>query len=280
MNQVTNTNGNGQHGQQLRAPKKTAQSEAASSPSVLKESLVTFQTADGLELRGVPTRVTRHTVVFELYNPSVTPRLSEVLGEFKIVLQDRTVYSGRAVVRNVVNAGLNAVYEAMLNESHWTNIDLGSVLQNNGQLADEFNSFIQEWQKLYKVLPEYKVVLADMQTFLADLRLWLEQIEVGIRASPSADRVELERETARQLEPKIVPAIVSLFEQFEEVSNRIDEDLVPAHRAFGKRQLHPLLLCSPFVYRTFHKPLGYAGDYEVVNMMFRDPFEGDRCSPK
>ena len=65
MNQVTNTNGNGQHGRQLRAPKKTAQSEAASSPSVLKESLVTFQTADGLELRGVPTRVTRHTVVFE-----------------------------------------------------------------------------------------------------------------------------------------------------------------------------------------------------------------------
>ena len=274
MNQVTNTSGNGQHGQQLRAPKKTAQSEAAASPSVVKESLVTFQTADGLELRGVPTRVTRHTVVFELYNPSVAPRLSEVLGEFKIVLQDRAIYSGRAVVHNVVNAGLNVVCEATLNEAHWINVELGSALQHNGRLAEEFNSFMQEWQKLYKVLPEYKVVLADMQTFLADLRLWLEQIEVGIRASPSGDRIELEREIARQLEPKVVPAIVSLFEQFEEVSNHIDEDLIPAHRAFGKRQLHPLLLCSPFVYRTFHKPLGYAGDYEVVNMMFRDPFEG------
>jgi len=33
-------------------------------------------------------------------------------------------------------------------------------------------------------------------------------------------------------------------------------------------------LCSPFLYRTFSKPLGYAGDYEMVNMMLRDPFEG------
>jgi extracellular factor (EF) 3-hydroxypalmitic acid methyl ester biosynthesis protein len=28
------------------------------------------------------------------------------------------------------------------------------------------------------------------------------------------------------------------------------------------------------MYRTFRKPLGYAGDYEMVNMMLRDPIEG------
>jgi len=34
------------------------------------------------------------------------------------------------------------------------------------------------------------------------------------------------------------------------------------------------VMCSPFVYRTYHKPLGYAGDYEMVNMILRDPHEG------
>lgn len=33
-------------------------------------------------------------------------------------------------------------------------------------------------------------------------------------------------------------------------------------------------MCSPFAYRTYHKPLGYAGDYEMVNMIVRDPYEG------
>jgi extracellular factor (EF) 3-hydroxypalmitic acid methyl ester biosynthesis protein len=35
-----------------------------------------------------------------------------------------------------------------------------------------------------------------------------------------------------------------------------------------------LLLRAPFVYRTFTKPLGYAGDYEMVNQILSDPQQG------
>ena len=274
MNQATNSNGNGENEQQLRQLKKIALREAASNPSGVKESLVTFQTADGLELRGVPTRVTRHTVVFELYNPSVSPRLSEVLSQLKIVLQDRTIYSGRAVVRNVVDAGLNAVCEVTLNEAHWMDVDLGLLSQRDSRLTEEFETFLEEWQKLYKVLPEFKVVVADMQTFLADLQIWLEQVELGIRSSPALDRLEMEQHIARQLGQSIVPAFDAMHERLEALSAQIDEDLRPVHRSFSKRQLHPLMLCSPFAYRAYHKPLGYAGDYEMVNMIVRDPHEG------
>jgi extracellular factor (EF) 3-hydroxypalmitic acid methyl ester biosynthesis protein len=38
--------------------------------------------------------------------------------------------------------------------------------------------------------------------------------------------------------------------------------------------MQPLVFCAPFAYRTFHKPLGYPGDYEMVNMILRDPYEG------
>jgi extracellular factor (EF) 3-hydroxypalmitic acid methyl ester biosynthesis protein len=34
------------------------------------------------------------------------------------------------------------------------------------------------------------------------------------------------------------------------------------------------------MYRTFAKPLGYAGDYEMVNMMLRDPWEGSTLFAK
>jgi extracellular factor (EF) 3-hydroxypalmitic acid methyl ester biosynthesis protein len=64
------------------------------------------------------------------------------------------------------------------------------------------------------------------------------------------------------------------MDRFDEVACQIDEEVRPAHRAYARRQLHPLVLCSPFVYRTFQKPLGYAGDYEMVNMILRDPHEG------
>ena len=54
----------------------------------------------------------------------------------------------------------------------------------------------------------------------------------------------------------------------------MDKELRPVHQTFSKRQLHPLVCCSPFAYRAYHKPLGYAGDYEMINMITRDPYEG------
>jgi extracellular factor (EF) 3-hydroxypalmitic acid methyl ester biosynthesis protein len=55
---------------------------------------------------------------------------------------------------------------------------------------------------------------------------------------------------------------------------------VPVHRSYIKRQLHPLVLCSPFVLPHLQKPLGYAGDYEMVSMMLRDPYEGSSMFAK
>ena len=52
------------------------------------------------------------------------------------------------------------------------------------------------------------------------------------------------------------------------------------HRSYIQRHLHPIVLCAPFAYRSYRKPLGYAGDYEMVNMMLRDPREGSSLFAK
>jgi len=238
-----------------------------------KESLVVFKNSQGMESCASLLRLTRHLVVMELRSPDNELRASEVLHDFKIIWHDRTLYSGRAVVNNVLNSGLATICEVTLGDS-WADVDLSGPTGLIGSLGAQFGDLIREWQKLYRLLPEYKVAIVDLQTFLTDLRLWLEQVEVGIRAAPGADRIQLEREAVQRLQPSVVPAINNLFERFEEVAQRVEPDLVPAHQAFGKRLVHPLLLGSPFVYRTYAKPLGYAGDYEMVNMMFRDPAEG------
>jgi extracellular factor (EF) 3-hydroxypalmitic acid methyl ester biosynthesis protein len=274
MSQVAKNNGNGHDSQQIQTLAKGAQSEAPVRSSGVKENFVTFQTADGLALRGALSRVTRHAVFFELHNPNVVPRFSEALGEFKIVLQDRTIYSGRAVVRNVLNDGLNALCETTLNEAHWKDVDVDSVTKSDDSLIDEFKTFIQEWQKLYKVLPEYKEAVADIKIFLTDLRIWLEQIELGIRSSPKLSRAQLEEMAIDKLSPQIIPMINGLFEKFERIAAELDEEARPVHRNYVQRHLHPIVLCAPFAHRTYQKPLGYAGDYEMVNMMVRDPKEG------
>jgi extracellular factor (EF) 3-hydroxypalmitic acid methyl ester biosynthesis protein len=218
--------------------------------------------------------LTRYLAVFEIYNPDLALRTSEALRDFKVVLNGRAVYSGRGVVGSLVNTGLILVCEATLDEHSWTDVELAPGAPGKDKLRSDFSEFIHKWQKQYLVSRDYKVVIADMQSFLADMRLWLDQVELNIRASPAANRAELEQEIAHGLIDSLVPAAHGLFDRFEEVCDNIEEELRPAHRSFGQRQLHPLLLCAPFMYRCFSKPLGYAGDYEMMNMIIRNGLEG------
>ena len=239
----------------------------------VKDNLVICQNSQGVEIRGSLLRLTRYLAVFEVYNPSLVLQLSEVLGGFKIIINERAIYAGRAVVTSLVNAGTVVVCEAKLDESGFMLASFSPGI-DYASLHEGFEGFMRHWQRLYRVLPEFKVVVADMQTFLADLRLWLEQVELEIRSAPAGDRLEMEQRAVREIGKDMVPAFDAMHERLESVSEGIEVELRPVHQNFSKRQLHPLVMCSPFAYRTYHKPLGYAGDYEMVNMITRDPYEG------
>ena len=71
-----------------------------------KENLVIGRSSQGFEIRAAVLRLTQHHVAFEILDPALVLQTSEVLNEIKILLNDRSVYSGRAVISNVVNTGL------------------------------------------------------------------------------------------------------------------------------------------------------------------------------
>jgi extracellular factor (EF) 3-hydroxypalmitic acid methyl ester biosynthesis protein len=80
---------------------------------------------------------------------------------------------------------------------------------------------------------------------------------------------------AEKLEERILSGIRSLTDRLEHVLNGVERELMPSHWVYCRRMLHPFTLSSPFMHRTFVKPLGYAGDYEMVDMMFHNRFQGN-----
>ncbi len=238
-----------------------------------EDSLVTFHASHTVEARATLTSVTNYTATFEIYSSLPSLRTSEVLEDFKVFVQGFLVYSGRAVVTNLLNVGTVTYGEVKLEPEGFRTQSIVPG-EANGHEASQFSDFLRHWQKVYKVRPEFKVVVADMQTFLTDLRIWLDRVELEIRSLPAGDRMEAEKEAAHRVGEEMVPAFDSMHERLERMCDAIEDEIRPVHQSFSKRQLHPLMLCSPFAYRTYHKPLGYAGDYEMVNMITRDPYEG------
>jgi len=191
------------------------------------------------------------------------------------------MYSGRAVVRNVVDAGAVVTCEVKLNEAEWAPLAL-TIAQafTQGNLVREFQSFLAEWQKSYKILPEFKVAIADLQMILMELRLWLDKVQLEIDSQPREVRGQIERVLISDLRDLILGSVGHLLEKFELVAQKIGPEDRPAHIAYMQHQIHPFVLTAPFIHRTFTKPLGYAGDYEMVSMMVRDPYEGNSLFAK
>lgn len=244
-----------------------------------QDSLAVCQTPQGVEIHAGVRRLTRHTAVIEVYTPSVVLQLSEVLNDFRILVGGRTIYVGRGTVRGLINTGITTVCEVTLDESIG-DYRLTPPSVSPGGLGDSFQKLLREWQSSYRIDPEYKAVVIDLQTFFAELKTWLDQVELAVKAGPEAERSRHEREIIESLAPQVVAAIDAMIERFEGLVEELPLDDRPAHAHFLRRQLHPLVLCSPFAYRSFHKPLGYAGDYEVVNMILRESYEGSSLFAK
>jgi extracellular factor (EF) 3-hydroxypalmitic acid methyl ester biosynthesis protein len=243
------------------------------SSAELNGGQVVFQTSQGLAAQGRILRLTRYNVVFQTASPHDILKTSESLSELEVVLNGKTLYSGAAVVSSLISAGTLVTCEATFAQP-WNALDLSADLGTNGRLEKESAEFISRWQKFYRVHPEYRMVVGDIQTLLVELQLWVDQLELSVRSTPSGERSGVEQEVVRSLAPTIIPYLDKLFDDFERVSNALEPELRAAHRAYARRQLHALVLSSPFAFRTFHKPLGYAGDYEMVNMIHREAGEG------
>src|ERR1700722_19988837 len=79
-----NGNGNGTHQLKKKVAKFDANTTLSSATTIGK---VMFQTAEGTGFDGTLTRMARHTVIFELYSPTITPKFSEAFDQVKVVFR-------------------------------------------------------------------------------------------------------------------------------------------------------------------------------------------------
>jgi len=243
------------------------------------QSVITCRNSQGVELTANLLRIKRYSVVFEVYNPYSILQLSEVLSDFRIMASRRLLYHGKAVVSNLLNTGIVLVCEATLDDG-WVELDFLSSVGGGGDLSSQFASFMSEWKSGNRVQDPFKLVVADMANLLSGVQHWLTGVDVGIRTTVTRRRDELEREIFSQVQTRVVEEVLPAMERFEQVAGEIDESDSAVHKSYVRRELHPIVLCSPFLYRTYTKPLGYAGDYEMVNMMLRNPYEGSSAFAK
>lgn len=233
------------------------------------QSLVTFRNSQGEPARGTLLKIERGIVVFEVYNPYSIVQLSEVLRDLTITRGGVAAYKGRAVVSNLVNTGLMLIVSATLVDS-WIEPedDPGSV----AQFQERTRRFVASWEATHDLRPQFRVAVTRLRSFFADLNAWLEQAlprNLGTERSQSDESALF-----ASLADVLIEKMRDLIADFLNEAAAVPAEAVAAHRAYTKAELHPFIMRAPFPYRTYHKPLGYAGDYAMMNMIHNDAPEG------
>jgi len=229
------------------------------------DSIVSFTNTSGIKGRGTLVHISRSVAVFEVYNPFSLIQLSEVLQEISVMRGERVIYRGRGVVTSLVATGLMVIASVTLIDS-WSNL---AHVESGAMLTNEIEKFIHDWQEGLEVSDSYQLAVNKFSNFMAEASRWIEEAETAVVGDGAADQEEPIK-FRDSIEGAVAGKLSELLNLFQAEAGRIpDEDSAP-YKVFARREIHPYMLCAPFVWRSFYKPLGYAGDYEMVNMMLQE----------
>ena len=234
------------------------------------DAVITFRNSQGETVRGVLTTHQRRSLVMEVYNPYSIVQVSEVLSELTVRSGERAVYRGKAVVVSLLNTGLMAVVSVSLIDE-WD--ELAVMGHDPASYAEQAEGFVQEWNNRFTIAQDYQVTVSELRAYLSDVSRWVDQADMA-PTLPKDSEGRLRKDVFFEIAEPLMSRARGYFDNFEGVAEHVEPDLLPVHRAFAQTAIHPLILRAPFVYRTFAKPLGYAGDYMMVNQMLADPRDG------
>ncbi len=123
---------------------------------------------------------------------------------------------------------------------------------------------------------EFKAELLDLRLYLDETQARLDEFEQrlpwavlhgGTQSPALQGLIDL---TTRDLQPEFDRRVGSLFNLVRELPVEESKALVP----LSERMVRDHFVTAPWLHRAWKKPLGYAGDYQVMNHMYRCQFEG------
>lgn len=239
-------------------------------PTVPSENRLLAVLESGISVEAKVLRLGRRTVQAEIYDSNVELESGSVLTRLQVWVGEDCAYDGTAKLSKVISAGLNRICEIALS-ADWSTVQPGTCEGRREQLDEEARGFITRWKNTQGIRPQFMLAVASAEAFFRDLRDWLTKLELTWSANGSGEDLVALHDLLRTMTPVMNEAMAP----FEAEARRVPEELMGIHAEYLRTSLHPLLLCSPFVHRCFTKPLGFPGDYGMMNRMLDELFEGE-----
>jgi hypothetical protein len=185
------------------------------------------------------------------------------LDDFRIQLDAETIWTGQGVVARLGEARSHASMGVSLVSGL---LDLEALRRKHPHRADlagrrAFAAFQTQMQTLS---PKWRAAVAELRATLVALREHLNAVD----GDPQCQRRLFSESAESILFDQVFETwgkhILAQLDGLYEASRSLADTVVPLARAHATTQLMPLLRECPLQRRAYEKPLGYAGDYLLM----------------
>lgn len=196
------------------------------------------------------------------------------LSDLTITQGEHVFYEGRATVRNVRETD-EGTHIGLAIDDGWLDLKKLHHVDVKLDVDERIQKHLWNYHRAEPISRRFKANVADLRYFLTSLKDGLEKEEERIRDfdldSAGIYIQEVVKTTHAVLED-VIPKHVAALEEETRGANQKEKGVYEAY--FREHLLSFFVDHSPLLGRCYRKPLGYAGDYEVMNMMYRDPQAG------
>ena len=205
-------------------------------------------------------------------------RVGDVLRSIKVFYEDSCIYDGRAVVLHVEAQNSGIRLGLSTGDRH---IDLPVLYRKSTS-----QGFLERWQQAFTDserddFPTYaKEAVLGLAAYMRECKAFLDQEEALLKVEDDYTRRQTLEDYLQQIKPQVLQRLYEFSNRITQCLELVPVEEHPTFRAFCQKHLLDLYLESPMARRSYEKPLGYAGDYEVMNMLYRDHAEGDSLFAK
>lgn len=193
--------------------------------------------------------------------PSLEP--GTVLEAMEIHLGDRPIWSGTATVVHATPGRIGARFDSGTLDTH--------RLQLEATLEGRLSTLREQRERLPA---EWRAYVSDLRQLLEDARFEVEEFERSGHDDP-LHRSEREEELFEGLRARWGASYYGAIAELHERSRSLDERARALARSYATSALMPLLMACPLHRRAYEKPLGYAGDFRMMELYFAREKAGD-----
>jgi SAM-dependent methyltransferase len=142
-----------------------------------------------------------------------------------------------------------------------------SAVHHTKELLHKFSQSVELVDSIPKKFRQQTLELKD---YLYSLKAVTETLEQRLVSTSITNTREAEDVAAKVLSQFIQKVIEPQVEELSLSLKNISEETTKLAYEFFRETVGPIIYTAPFAERSFKKPLGYAGDFDMMNMIYRN----------